>query len=249
MLQNLGDKITTRKAWVSERGVVLILVLWIVVVLSMAALSLSLLARTEAFATFAQKEGLENRYLAEAGIRRGIMELFYRQAHRNQQFFLEGFEPFQCDGRSYTADIGDGHYLLRIRDESGKINLNALRDSSGLILKNLLVNNQVALETADIIVDSIMDWKDKDNLTRLSGAEDDYYQSLPKPYKAKNADFDSPEELLFVRGMTRSILYGGPDKKGILPFCTVHSPMDKINIHAASVELLKAIPGMTAEIL
>ena len=79
----------------SRRGIALILVLWIVVLLSMAVLSLSLLTRTEALTTLSFKEELENKFFAEAGIRRGIMELFYRQANRNQQALLEGFEVFQ----------------------------------------------------------------------------------------------------------------------------------------------------------
>ena len=242
-----GDK-SKWAVQLAERGIALILVLWVVVILSMAVLSLSLLTRTEALTTLSFKEELENKFFAEAGIRRGIMELFYRHANRNQQVFLEGFEVFQCDGRSYTAEVGDGHYRLRITDESGKINLNTLRDNNGIILKNLLMNSGVVEETAGIIVDSVLDWKDIDNLHRLNGAEDDYYQSLPKPYKAKNADFDSLEELIFVRGMTRSILQGSPDRKGILPFCTIDTKTDKINLNAAPLDVLKAIPGMTEEI-
>ncbi len=229
----------------SERGIALILVLWIVVILSMAALSLSLLTRTEALATLSAKEEMENKFLAEAGIQRGIMELFYRHANPNQLVLLEGFEVFQCDGRPYTADMADGHYRIRITEESGKINLNTLTDNNGIILKNLLMNNGVPEDTAVIIVDSILDWKDKDNLHRLHGAEDEYYQSLPKPYKAKNALFDSLEELVFVRGISRPILYGSANGKGILPFCTIYPKTDKINLNSAPTEVLRAIPGMT----
>jgi general secretion pathway protein K len=232
-----------------ERGIALILVLWIVVILSMAALSLSLLTRTEALATLSAKEEMENKFLAEAGIRRGIMELFYRHANRNQQVLLEGSEVFQCDGRAYTAEMADGRYRIRIMDESGKINLNTLTDNNGIILKNLLMNNGVAEDTAVIIVDSILDWKDKDNLHRLHGAEDEYYQSLPRPYKAKNAAFDSLEELVFVRGITRQVLWGSADGKGILPFCTIHSTTDKINLLSAPPEVLRAIPGMTDDMI
>jgi general secretion pathway protein K len=233
----------------SERGIALILVLWIVVILSMAALSLSLLTRTEALATLSVKEELENKLLAEAGIQRGIMELFYRNANKNPRAILDGFEVFQCDGRTYASEMADGHYRFRIMDESGKINLNTLTDNNGIILKNLLMNNGVADDTASIIVDSILDWKDKDNLHRLNGAEDDYYQSLPKPYKAKNAAFDSLEELVFVRGISRPILQGSADKKGLLPFCTIYSEIDKINLNTAPPEVLKAIPGMTDDMI
>jgi general secretion pathway protein K len=74
----------------------------------------------------------------------------------------------------------------------------------------------------DIIVDSILDWRDNDDLRRLHGAEDEYYQSLPDPYRAKNDDFESVEELLLVKGITPEIFHGGlknivtvyTDKKG-----------------------------------
>jgi len=233
----------------SQRGIALILVLWIVVLLTMSALSLSLLTRTDALATLSVKYELENKFLAEAGIRRGIMELFYRNANRNQQMLLEEFEPFQCDGRNYTAEMADGYYRVRITEESGKINLNALTDLNGIVLKNLLMNSGVAEERANTIIDSILDWKDKDNIHRLNGAEDDYYQSLPRPYKTKNADFDSLEELIFVRELSGPILRGSEGEKGILPYCTIYGKTDKINLHTASIEVLRAIPGMTEEMI
>jgi len=238
-----------RAAGFSDRGIALILVLWVVVLMSMAALSLSLLTRTEALATLSFKEELENKFLAEAGIQRGVMELLFRRANRDQQSILEGSAPYQCDGRAYEAELSGGRYRMRIMEESGKINLNALTDESGLVLKNLLMNNGVAEDRAAVIVDSILDWKDEDNLHRLNGAEDGYYQSLPKPYKAKNADFDSLEELAFVRDVTGAILHGSGEQKGILPFCTVFAKGDKINLNTAPREILKAIPGMTEDMI
>ena len=72
--------------------------------------------------------------------------------------------------------------------------------------------------------------------------------SLPNPYKAKNANFDTLEELLLVRGMTSEILYGSDKKKGIIDFLTVNSMGGGINVNAAPKEVLMAVPGMTAEI-
>jgi general secretion pathway protein K len=233
----------------SERGIALILVLWIVTILSMAAMSFSLFTRSEAQATLSYKEELEHKFFAEAGLRRAIMELFYRKANGQQQVLLEGFEIFQCDGRTYTGELAEGHYRLMITDESGKINLNGLTDGNGVVLKNILMNNGVADEEATVIVDSILDWKDQDNIHRLSGAEDEYYQSLPQPYKAKNSDFETLEELFLVRGLSASILLGSGAKKGILPYCTIYSKSDKINLNAAPLEVLKAIPGISEAII
>jgi general secretion pathway protein K len=64
------------------------------------------------------------------------------------------------------------------------------------------------VETIDTVVDSIIDWSDPDDLRRLHGAESEYYLGLRVPYRAKNGWFDSPEEMLLVRGMTAALFYG-----------------------------------------
>ena len=58
----------------------------------------------------------------------------------------------------------------------------------------------------DVIVDSILDWKEPGDLHRLNGAKSDYYESLSPPYSAKNAPLDRVEELLLIRGVTKGDL-------------------------------------------
>src|SRR4030043_741794 len=228
----------------SQKGIALILVLWVLTILMVIVLSFSFMARTETYSTLSFKEGLEKKFLAEAGIERGIMEIFYRNMYKNQPLVLEGGEVWKTDGTSYKAQTGDGYYTVRIIDESGKVDINRV---SGVVLKNLLINSGVQEEEVDTIVDSIMDWKDPDDLHRLHGAESDYYMSLPNPYKAKDANFDTLEELLLVKGMTPEILYGDGKKKGIINFLTINSKTSQININAAPKEVLTSIPGITPE--
>lgn len=158
-------------------------------------------------------------------------------------------DMYSADGRFHQGKIGDGHYQYAVMDESGKISINLLTDTSGILLNNLLVGLGVEKQQADAIVDSILDWKDPDDLHRLNGAESDYYQSLPTPYRSKDADFDTLEELLLVQGVTQDILYGTEDRPGLLPFLTVHSPSRQINIFSARPELLKAVPFMTNDMV
>jgi general secretion pathway protein K len=228
----------------SQKGIALIMVLWVLTILMVIVLSFSLMARTESLSTLAFKEGLEKKFLAEAGIERGIMEIFYRNVYIAQTIVLEGTEVWKTDSTPYTAQIGNDHYTVRITDESGKVDINATSD---ILLKNLLTNLGVQGEEVDTIVDSIMDWKDPDDLHRLHGAESDYYMSLPNPYKAKDANFDTLEELLLVKGMTPEILYGNDKKKGLIDFLTIYSRSSQININAAPKEVLMAIPGITPE--
>jgi general secretion pathway protein K len=233
----------------SRRGIALLIVLWVLTILTVIVFSFSVLTRAESYGTFAFKEGMEKKYLAEAGIERGIMELIYRSVTRKQTVTLEGKEVWKPDGTAYTVDMGQGGCVVRVIDESGKISLNGLNDASGIILKNLLIRQGTSPENADIIVDSILDWKDTDDLHRLNGAENDYYKTLPKPYKAANKDFETLEELILVRGMTSEILYGTAKTNGIIPFLTAYGKTNRININAAPKEVLAALPGMDAAAL
>jgi general secretion pathway protein K len=238
-----------RTAGGKERGIALIMVLWVLTVLMVIVLSFSYSGKAEVQAALAFKQGIEKKFLAEGGIERGFMEILYAKMNQGAQVVLEGMETWKLDGTPYTVKTGNGHYTVSITDESGKININTLDDTSGIILKNLIMNSGVEEAEASIIVDSVLDWKDGDDLSRLNGAENDYYSSLPNPYKAKDADFETLEELLLVRGITPGLLYGDGKKKGIIDFLTVfNSKVGVINVNAASKEVLMAIPGVTPDI-
>lgn len=229
----------------SQNGIALLLVLWVMTLLLVIVLSFSLLAKTEINSTIHFKESTEKKFFAEAGIQRAIMELFYKLENKNIPLEFEGTEPWKTDGTLYNIEFGDGFFSVRITDESGKVDINTTPE---IILRNLLINLGISVDNTDIIVDSIMDWKDSDDLYRLHGAESDYYMSLRNPYKAKNAPFDTVEELLLVRGMTSEILYGTNERKGLIDFITVHSKKNTINIKAAPKEVLASIPGMNMDL-
>ncbi len=230
-----------------QSGVALLIVLWVVVLLLTMALSFSVMARTEIFATLTFKEQLENKYLAEAGLQRAIVELFYRAANKNSQAMSAEVQILRTDGTLYTGELENGFYKFNITDESGKININTLSDLSGIVLNNLMVNMGIEKDTADTIVDSILDWKSPTGLHRLHGADNSYYLSLPNPYKMKNANFDTLEELLLVKGVTPDILYGNGERPALIRFLTIYGNAGGININAAAPEVLKAIPFISAD--
>ena len=58
------------------------------------------------------------------------------------------------------------------------------------------------------IADAILDWIDTDDQPREFGAEVESYSGLDPPYAPKNGPLDSIEELLLVRGVTPSLLFG-----------------------------------------
>jgi general secretion pathway protein K len=232
----------------TQRGIALLMVLWVLTILMVVVFSFSYLVRTETFSSRAFKEGWENKFLAEAGIERALMELFYRKQNP-QNLEEEDQEVWRIDGSEQVGTLGGGYYRVRLVDESGKIDLNQAPE---VILRNLLNGLDLPGGDKDLlvntIVDSILDWKDPDDFHRLHGAENDYYQSLPQPYKAKNGFFDTVEELILVKGVTPEILYGNDQKSGLVDLLTVQAKTNKINLNSASKAVLIALPGMTPEI-
>lgn len=228
--------------YMTDRGIALLLVLWVLTVLMVIVFAFSFSTRVETYSTISFKEGMEKRFIAQAGIERGIMEINYSRRFQN----IPEKEAWRLDGTPYAGEFGKGHYEIRIIDENGKVDINTAPE---VLLRNMLVQLGLKNEDSDAIVDAIMDWKDADDLKRLNGAESDYYMALPNPYKAKNANFDSVEELIFVKGITPEILYGNNGKKGLREFITVHSRSQQVSINSAPREVLLSVPGLSQEIV
>lgn len=92
-------------------------------------------------------------------------------------------------------------------DESSKLNLNTL--VTQISDKQQQETSLMALPAmTSPVAQAILDWLDTDNEPRAGGCESDYYTSLPQPYQARNGPLQSVEELLLVRGVTPSLLFG-----------------------------------------
>lgn len=222
-----------------DRGIAIVMVLWVLAILITLALSFAYISRTDLSTSANVKELVKSNMIAEAGINQAVVELLHRRANPTDE------ERWKIDGVFRKTDFADGSYKVRIVSEHGKVDLNAADD---ILLKGLLNALGIDNDTQDIIVDSIQDWKDPDELVRLHGAESDYYMSLPHPYKSKNAPFDSIEELLLVRGVTPEIFYGNAATKGLKDFVTIYNRSLTININTAPKEVLMALPNVTEDI-
>ena len=103
-----------------------------------------------------------------------------------------------------------------LMDESAKLNLNYLPNIglSNDILNALLMNFPgMTVEIAD----AILDWMDSDDTVNPYGAESDTYQQMSPAYMAKNGPFETIDELLLVKGITPTLLYGeDANRNGLL---------------------------------
>jgi general secretion pathway protein K len=237
----------------SENGVVLIALLWILTALAVIALSFSRESFVEVAAARNVRDLSESYFIARAGVAAAAYRLIERRfTPQVQQLELQG--PADPIDVGYLAEpFGRGEYAVEIQDESGKMNLNLVDE---VLLRALMPVLGIDKRDGDMIVDSILDWRDVDNAHRLNGAEDDYYQTLNPPYKAKNGRFESVEEMLLLRGVTRDYFYGvgerGADgtrqfRFGLQRCFTVYSAVPQISVNPAPLEVLMSIPGMTGD--
>ena len=189
-------------------GMAVILVIWIVVILMAMVAEFTYSMRTEINITRNFKEEEEAYQLAIAGIEQAKLELLLvndlRGIHFNEDNVLI-LDPDEEAQPERKRELGRGSFEYRITDEDGKLNINGATPEQ---LKTVFLDSGVEAEDVDTIVDSILDWIDTNDLHRLNGAEEDYYQSLDHPYSCKDAPLETIEELLLVKGVTPEIFYG-----------------------------------------
>jgi general secretion pathway protein K len=242
-------------------------VLWILTFLGIVFTAFTFSMRTELAAAGNFRDAAEAYYLAEAGVYRAAAEIINadRNVPPDSSTYDALDEHWHTNPAAYdNVPLGRGRYWVTVTDEESKIALNGATDA---VLRRLFSNSGVRDEKLlSTMVDSIQDWRDPDNLHRLNGAEDDYYLSLPTPYRAKNANLDSIDELLLVKGITPEILYGNiatPERRaeltpqlpwerqlqpgeylGVAQHLSIQSA-GQVNVNTASPEVLMAL-GLTA---
>ena len=238
--------------FVNERGVALVVVLWIFIFLLVVAFDFSTSVRQEATAAHRYNDETQGYYLALAAFERGLYEFLQQGTSPETPGSLQRGDLF--DGSWHEEALGGGILRIRWIDEGGKININRVDDQT---LRRIFTNLGIEEPRRTILVDSITDWRDPDDLHGLNGAENEYYRSLKPPYTAKNGPFDSIEDLLWIRGMTSDLFYGYGDTDGrghrvaqtigMREIFTIDSPIDRVNLRTASAEVIHASVGIPLE--
>jgi len=207
----------------SEDGIALILTLWLMVFLIIIATQLSLSVKTELRVVNNYVTEAQCYYLAKAGVSQAVAEimnpdnkycyidiktkkLMFGRTSKNNDMSTDDKND-NIDPNKEDMAFGNGLISYTVEDESGKIPLNVISLARGRQIFSKLLEYIGMKEGAekDTIIDSAIDWVDKDDLHQLNGAENDYYQGLDPPYDCKNGRFDLLEELLLVQGVTKDI--------------------------------------------
>lgn len=164
------------------------------------------------------------------------------------------------------VELGNGSFTWKITDMESRININIANEQ---LLQQTLLSLGLDASQLTPVMNSILDWIDPDDNTRIQGTESDFYQSQDPPYQAKNGPIDDLSEMMLINGVTPELYYGisstnyqpgaaqprlnrssnfGPMDIAPYPvgFVDLFTPISggKVNINTASAAVLQCIPGV-----
>ena len=215
----------------AQRGIALVIVLWLTVLIAVIGSSFAYSMRSEALAARNTMSLAQARAAADGAVERTFFEL------SRPRVTPAGW--WAADGQPHTFDDGGVSLTVAAFDESARIDLNSAAEP---LLKGLLQNvGGLDPDTAQRTLEAIIDWKDADDLKRPNGAEASDYQAAGSKYVPSNSPFESVGELQRVLGMTPSLT------ARLVPSLTVYSRQAGVNLATAGRDVLLSMPNSTAE--
>ncbi len=204
----------------NRRGFALLAVLWLITMLSVLM----------AAGLVAVRHGLKasgNRVVLTraAWAREACIEIMLARGFttaRSSQVAVTG-----VNGR---VDLGREAWCeLRVEDPSAALNLNLAPESA---LRSFLAD--------DSLTDALLDWRDKDDLARVAGAESDWYRQHRRP-TPRNGPLVSLRELALVRG------FENLDSARLAETLTVRG-RGQVNLNRAAPAVLRAVLDVPEEL-
>jgi general secretion pathway protein K len=233
-----------------DKGMILITVLWITLILSIISLSLAASVRVE-MATSRDSFDSERAFF----MAKGAAEVVYNSFAKKQE--IPDGTPIRKEKGEYIFPFEAGEARVRFESNGGLIDLNSASDK---LLASMFDSLGLDEQTRNRLVDSILDWRDGDDIPHLYGAEvNQYPENAPgKPIRPRNSAFQTVDELLLVRNMTAPLFYGalnidtvtGKYQRipGVRELVAVNGS-EKIDANEASSDVLAAVPAMTVALV
>jgi len=211
-----------------QRGIALVIVLWILLLVTISTGAYTLMARMDQLEAHTVISSTRARMAAEAGINLAVLSL-------RDPDELTRMVP---DGRPYEIQVQDVLVEIQVTDERGKVDINAVNEAT---LLQLFEGHGLVGDDAVYLAAAVMDWADVDEMERANGAELPAYSSAGLDVGPGNRPFLMIEEVLQVLGMPWELY------KKMEPGLTVFSESGMPDPAYAPLEALLAIPDMTEE--
>ncbi len=205
---------------VSCSGFALILVMVTIIALTTLVASFAISMNTEVRLARNADYDQELEWLGRSGVELAKFALANKcPEQRNidalNQFWAGGTSPCSNEIPQITlkdVPLGHGRFSVTIIDMERKWDINMVADprrpQRDVLQKALSIVGVTDAAQASTIEDSILDWRNPTGLASTSGANSDYYMSLPTPYWSKGGPIDDLTELLLIKGVTPDIYWG-----------------------------------------
>ena len=216
-----------------DKGFILVLVLWAMIVLALMAAGFSSAIRSHLHATASAGEIARAEAIADGGVNLALMDLVAARQNTNTA------RRFAADGTSNACRAaGQAELIIRIEDEAGKVNLNLANEG---LLSTLFMGLGASADDAGGYANRILDFIDGDDDPRPNGAERADYAAAGSQLDAKNGPLDSADELEQVLGLPPDLI------TQVKAYTTVHSGLAGIDAAVASPRLLAALDAASLE--
>ncbi len=202
-----------------ERGVALVLVLWVLALLTVLMVGFAGGARTELQLARNQWQSAQARAIADYGVAAVLLNLLDSAPETR----------WHADGQPHSLSYDGGTVQVSVTDEAGKIDLNAAPDELLLGLFRTLGLDEAE---AGQLVGAIAQWK---RLRHAESGDDD--RNVPSRPLRGDGPFLAVEELRGVAGVTPAVY------DLVSPFLTVYSYRPQIDPLTAPIEVLRSLPG------
>jgi len=213
-----------------QTGMAMVIVIWVLSLLTIMAGSFALTMRRETTVISAVKDNARVQAIAETGVSVAQQMLFLADENKR----------WRADGSIYQLNYLEAKIRVRLISEMGKIDINKANEE---LLTALMKSTDVELEKQQEIVSAILDWRDKDELIHINGAEKQQYEDAELSYSPANKDFQLIDELQMVLGMTHDIY------QQLKPLITVYSKQAQVDMNVASKEVITAIGNLDSATL
>lgn len=247
----------------NNKGVVLVMVLWVLLILSLIAWGLGRRSSLEVSLLETYRGKLRSYAAAQAGINT-ILDLLQRSPSSKDTLYSTGisidqtkipedifshintgqnaYAIVQWPARNFNTGDNKPHLEYGIRDEEGRINVNAIGISNYQILSALLQLQGLSQSDADKLALAIVNFT---GINAQAGNNNSFMNLNDSVLKPKNRPYENILELLEVDGMTREIF----DK--IKDDVTVYGNNQNglwINTDTANNDVIQAVANATARL-
>jgi hypothetical protein len=186
----------------SEKGVVLIAVLWICALVMWFTLQIGAMTRLQGEEQVHLFRRAQAYYLAVGG----CYEALARMGQPPPSLLDRGPDvSWQPNGAQHVLTFQTGEVMVSVESETTKINVNSANPEQ---MRKVLVAAGVDENAAEGLADVIADFVDPDDLKRLHGMEASEYKRLGLPYGPFNGPLFSLDQMLLIPGITEQLFYG-----------------------------------------